>query len=386
MGLVYRYDDKLWFVELDGTPALVTPHPYGYLSPNHQMVLYRNKCDTFWNIDWKGEQTDVTTKTLDMPSFCPRWAYDGRYVYYSKPCERFGSESNESYCEWDVWIADIESGERRNLTKTPDRDEDCVIYSAAHPDVLFFYSTPVEMLADGGGAGWLGYLTGMQTDGSQYTVISESGLLSAPAFSPDGQTIAYNAAYDSQYYQLWLHQWGSEPQPLDWEKFGLGKWEVNVSSISWSPEGNRLACWAWGESESGRFEGILLLDLEAETFRVLQPLWHPIYWDGFPPPPEWSPDGQWLSFFGSDESHKKFGIWVISVEGNDVEVLGEFNADQATDSGGRAWSPDSDWLVFTRHKSDPEQGIWLVKVRSWELFKADMPANAEVVKWANTEY
>ncbi len=40
IGLLYRYDDKLWFVGSDGIPILITPHPYGYLAPDRQSVLY----------------------------------------------------------------------------------------------------------------------------------------------------------------------------------------------------------------------------------------------------------------------------------------------------------------------------------------------------------
>jgi phosphate transport system substrate-binding protein len=373
-GILYRYDGKLWLTRSDGTLTLVTSHPYARISPDRQMVLHGDKCDDFWIIDQVDRQADTVTRALDVPSLCPRWAPDSRHIYYSKPCEEFYSDSREGYCEWDIWVADIETGERRNLTDTPDRDEECVIHFDARLNTLFFYSTPVEVLTDGGGAGWIGYLTGMQADGTQYTVISEESLQSPASFSPDGTAIAYVS------HQLYLHFHSSGSQLVEWERYGWpGK--VYVSSTSWSPEGDRLACWATGNYEETYIEGVFVLNLETGTSHVLHPLRHPIYFDGNPPAPDWSPDGRWLAFWGADQGDNAFGTWIVSSDGREVRTVEFLSATDAWDPGGRAWSPDGQWLAFTRHESDPETGIWLVKVGTWELFQTDLPVDAIVVDW-----
>lgn len=335
------------------TPTpLLTPAPV--MTPPPGLVYYSD--DKLWLVASSGQST--------------LWVPDNRYVYYT--------EYGEDSCGSDIWAEDRQTGERYNLTNTPDRYESSIKSWPARPDILIFYSSPIDIDA---GAGWLGYLSSIRTDGTRYSVLVESSLLSTPALSPDGQTIAYT----TDFYGLWLYQWGSGSQLLDLKKYGLADWEVYFYSIAWSPDGSQLACWAWGRNEESQFDGILLLDLEAETSQILQPLRHPIYWDGFPPPPDWSSDGQWLTFFWADENYERFGIWVVNVAGEEVHVLAEFSADAAWDPGGRAWSPDGRWLAFTRHKSDPRTGIWLTEVGKWELFQADLPSDARVVDWIDIE-
>jgi Tol biopolymer transport system component len=334
-----------------------SPTSVTIVTPPPGLIYYSG--DAFWLVGPGGEATP--------------WSREDGYAYYSEYSER----EDGSY-QSDIWAKDRQTGEKRNLTNTPDRFEDLVESWSGRPDVLIFYSCPTDIEA---GAGWLGYLSSIRTDGTGYSVLVESPLLSRPALSPDGQTIAYTTGW----YELWLYRWSSGAQPLDVKEYGLEGWKVSFYSTAWSPDGSQLACWAWGRNEESQFGGILVLDLEAGTSQVLQPLWHPIYWDGFPPPPDWSPDGQWLKFFGVDEDYEKFGIWVVNGAG-EVHVLAEFSADyEAWDQGGRAWRPDGRWLAFTRHKSDPQTGIWLTQIGKWEQLQTDLPSDARVVDWIDIE-
>jgi Tol biopolymer transport system component len=295
------------------------------------------------------------------------WSPEEELSYFSKCSQSTGG------C--DIWVLDRQTGEEHNLSNTPDRDEMLIGLCPARPDVLIFYSTPKDTDA---GAGWLGYLTSMHIDGTHYSVLVDSPMLSKPALSSDGQTIAYV----SFTYDLLLYEWGFGSRMVDWQEYGLAGWEIHIYSVSWSPDGNKIACWAWGRSAEDEFNGIVVLDLEAEAIQILQPLRHPVYFDGYPPPPEWSPDGRWLSFFGVGES--EYGIWVVSVEGIETHVLAEFTSAEAVwDQGARAWSPDGRWLALTRHPEDPKAGVWLAEVGQWEPFQIDLPARAEVADWVD---
>jgi len=335
-------------------PVTVSAPP----APAPPGLVYRIDCDT-WIIQSNGQPT--------------LWVSTDRCIYYSR-CNQDNSNS-------EIWVKDSQTGEEYNLTNTPDRDETLIGFWSARPDVVIFYSSPIDV---DGGAGWRGYLTSIRTDGTQYSVLVDTPLLGAPALSSDGQTIAY-VACTNDCYELWLYEWGSGSRAIDWGQYGLAGWEVHVYSVSWSPDGRKIACWAWGRNEESQFEGIIVLDLEAEVSQILQPLRYPVYFDSYPPAPDWSPNEQWLSFFGVDESREEYGVWVVSVDGLETHILAKFTSDHTWDLGGRAWSPDGQWLALTRHREDSTTGVWLAEAGQWELFRIDLPATARVVDWVDVE-
>jgi hypothetical protein len=88
----------------------------------------------------------------------------------------------------DLWLAVLPLGERYNLTRTADRNEDTPRWWEARPDVVVFSSLPQgEPL----GMGVLGALTAVTLDGRDYRILDDQHLLnSPPAPAPDGRTIA----------------------------------------------------------------------------------------------------------------------------------------------------------------------------------------------------
>jgi Tol biopolymer transport system component len=227
-------------------------------------------------------------------------------------------------------------------------------------------------------------MTSIKTDGSEYFVI-ERLFLDSPALSPDGQILAYTSEEEMR-----LYQWGSISYTIDLKEYGLTNWEVHFTSPpAWSPDGTQIACWARSNNKEGEFHGIVLLNLVTKASRVLQPLTHPIYWDSHPPAPEWSPDGQWLVFWGMDEDYYgRLGFWIVSANQGGMFVLAGNGDDikhcaDPSESGGRAWSPDGQWLAFNRCESDSGQGVWLAQVGHWKPLLVKLPSNARVVDWIN---
>jgi Tol biopolymer transport system component len=278
-------------------------------------------------------------------------------------------------------VEERQAGERRNLTQTAERTESLLLNPTGASDRLFFCSSPVE----DDGAGIHCRLTSVRTDGTGYSVLTDR-LSSYPTLSPDGQTIAYVAsAPETDERRLWLLPVDGSPRPAAWSEFGLEGWSLSLHAVSWSPGGERLAGWAWGDKGTEAFSGVAVLDLEGGAAHLLPDLNHPVYFDGYPPAPSWSPDGEWLTFLGREEERQTYGTWVVNSRHDEVHALARFESGGAWEYGGRAWSPDGQQLALTRHEDDPQQGIWLVTVGEWELRPVDLPKDARVVTWVAVE-
>jgi len=373
-GLIHAFDGMLWLAKANGESAPIAKQAnYATrLSPDHQMVLYVDQTHC-WIIDLTSGQEKEIAASPDSHVCCYcdlscQWSIDSQSVYYSDGI--------------DVWAVNVHTAEKRNLTNTPDRCEKGLISLwPARSDVLVFRSWPTSEIADD--FGHRGAITSIKTDGSEYSVI-EPLFSESPALSPDGQILAY----DSQ-AGMRLYQWGSISRTIDLKEYGLKNWEVHFASPpAWSPDGTQIACWADGNNKEVEFYGIVLLNLATKASRILQPLTHPIYWDSHPPAPEWSPDGKWLAFWGMDQDHGRLGFWIVSANQEDKFVLAGNGDDiehcaDPTKSGGRAWSPDGQWLAFNRCELDSGQGVWLAQVGNWKPLLVKLPSNARVVDWIN---
>src|SRR5574341_391927 len=188
VGLTYADQNGLWLVGKDGQAALVVADSVARISPDRTLALFQDcNCRGYRVLDLQtGETLGVIEETQGAI-----WSPDSQHVYY------IGRGETSS----DIWVFDIVTGEKRNLTDTPDREETFAETSAARPDVIVFYSWPREM-NQSIGAGWIGYLTLVRTDGTGYQVISANPVSSYAAASPDGQTIAYTelTTDSSRYY------------------------------------------------------------------------------------------------------------------------------------------------------------------------------------------
>ncbi|MFN2133204.1 MAG: hypothetical protein ACK2VD_21950 [Anaerolineae bacterium] len=318
VGLVYRFEDALWLVDADGRPVQVSDYPHAVLSPDGSELIRYD-------------------------------AVDGEF-----------------------WRIDRTSGKRVNLTRTPGRLECCFHWWPARPDIVLFSS--IDPARARHTPGPMGFLTAVNTDGTDYRVLDDEHDLFADEFAPapDGETIAYGGGNAG-----WLYRWGDGVEAFDPAEYGLiGVSSPEIGSPAWSSDGARLA-WIVDLELDGQSEehyAVAVFDLAARTARVLHP-YAAFLKAAWPPAPAWSPDGQWLALVAQAQDPAEGGVWVVQVDGSREEEMYLGPGDRPR------WSPDGKWLAFSRTENDTTTGITLAEAGSWAPRPVNLAPGAHLVDW-----
>lgn len=314
-GLAYTNAEGLWVVGRDGTPDLIIDQSQAVISP------------------------------------------DGRYVAFVTSPPDGGQE--------DIGLLDRQTGETRNLTDTPDRNEFSPQFWAARPDVVLFESKPVSEELFGSG-----YPTLVQLDGSGYQVLdARTGGPIAPG--PDGRTLAFGCcdAPGVLYYQ----ETGS--QSFFPESYGIPAEKMYLPAFS--PDGNQLAWVVGGQAFGGGGWGlgVALFDLVDKTGRMLY-TYAPQGGTEFVGDLVWSPDGQYLAYMNIGDpagQGRAPTMHVLFPQSNDSVNLGIGHSP--------VWKPDGSELAFTVTPQDiQDQRIIISPTGNWfEMVEA--PYAGESVGW-----
>jgi hypothetical protein len=311
----------------------------------------------YWNSDglWQIQANGSSASIFEVAS--AQLSQDGNRVLFVQDA--------------DIWLADLTTGEKRNLTDTPDRYECCPQWWPARSDLILLGSSPSPMEDQF----FPGHLTALRLDDQNYRVLDSQNItlrgFSAP--SPDGLSIAYGAG--------WIYQWNTGSvvafNPQDYGITDLGNY--SLYSPAWSPD-NEYIAWTVQISRDGQEQyGTGIFDLETLT-GVTTRFFQPVGFDGPIPHPRWSPDGKWIAIDAFAQDLMLAGVWIIPSPNQTDKMF------QLEPSGGNlvyksmTWSPDSRFLAISESGTS-HRLVWVYEVSSWRMRAYELNPPGQVVAW-----
>jgi TolB protein len=189
---------------------------------------------------------------------------------------------------------------------------------------------------------WNGASSRRLTRGQVAGYISDNDWAFRPTWSPDGSQIAYVSDRASYFPVVWvMDKDGNNKRQLLTAATGL---EAS-DAISWAPDGKRLATTALAQ---GMPSQVYLLDVVKGTAEKLTSN------AGGAFDPAWSPDGERIAYIGRDGGQGE--LWVKRLDG------GEARFNKLSYVRSPAWSPDGTSLAVLAAQGGTFQ-VWLIPVQ-----------------------
>jgi len=185
---------------------------------------------------------------------------------------------------------------------------------------------------------------------SQSTILNDNDWNFRPAWSPDGQQIAYVSDHASTFPALWLMSAIDGSGRHAMATPGLQP-EAAIDALAWSPDGSQLAITVFNDpgptqiallpmGATGRRLGRILTDLPGGALD-----------------PAWSPDGSWLAFAGRDG----YAVEMFAVQPDGTSVTKLTSDGQLARSP--AWSPDGRHVAYLSNKTGFFE-VWIIDVQA----------------------
>ncbi len=174
----------------------------------------------------------------------------------------------------------------------------------------------------------------IHADGTGGYILTEDSV-GEPAFSPDGQRIAFRS---------WEGHRGIAHRDLDGRDQQVVSYNHEDSWPDWSPDGQHIVYAS--QKEADRTWRLYVADVLGRENEVLK------HEDGqvvYGEDPAWSADGSQIVYRGHDARMDNRGLYVIHNDGSHARQLTDDPSDTSPD-----WSPKGDRVVFMSH----QRGNW----------------------------
>jgi TolB protein len=198
--------------------------------------------------------------------------------------------------------------------------------------------------------------------GAHRTLVARAGLNITPEFSPDGSTIIFSSGADDG-----TDLWTIPATGGALHRVTVGRGTDNVSP-SFSPDGRRVA---FTSGRSGHPE-VYIMDADGTGAELLTPF---AFGDQYyRSNPDWSPDGRNVAF--QSQIAGQFQIMTISLRDRGVKQ----HTSESTNED-PSWAPDGRHIVFTSSRTGVKQ-LWVLDTESGRVRQLTRSGGARLAAWS----